>query len=69
MYDNAVGLRRLRAIFALTGYNEQKISRVSRGSISPNLAGKILAKSDCAVSLWCLLMDSALEQVNDGPVQ
>ena len=51
MYDNAVGLRRLRAIFALTGYNEQKISRVSRGSISPNLAGKILAKSDCAVSL------------------
>ena len=45
----------------------EKNTRLSRVSISPNLADKILAKSDCAVQLWCLLMGTAIGQVNDGP--
>ena len=38
-----------------------------RVSIFQNLAGKILAKSDSAVQLRCLLMGTAIGQVNDGP--
>ena len=42
-------------------------TRLSRVSISPDLAGKILAKSDCTVQLRCLLMGTAIGKVNGGP--
>ena len=45
----------------------EKNTWLRRVLISPNLSGKILAKSDCAVQLWCLLMGTAIGKVNDGP--
>ena len=46
---------------------QEKNTRLSKVSISLNLAGKIHAKSDCAVQLWCLPMETEIGKVNDGP--
>ena len=45
----------------------EKNTRLIRVSISPHLSGKTLAESDSTVKLWCLLMGTAMGQVNDSP--
>ena len=45
----------------------EKNIRLSRDSIFSREAGKIPAKYNCLVQLWCPLMKTAIGKVNDDP--